>query len=174
VGGSNMKRILIGPVMILVILLFSVLAGPVMAGVEPSPFHDDYNKLGSIINNLESVERRLGFILTHPPDPAKPGLNGEINRLEAMAGELEGLDNRLGGLIGSYPINPEDLPDDLYDAYGEVIESSQGIVDRINLFLRDPTGDPPVEFGEALVGFRTIVQQIIFNVNEFINGKIGY
>ena len=167
-----MKKLIIGSVIVLAILLLSGLATPVSAGVEPSPFRDDTNKLGSIVNNLGSVDRRVGFVLTHPPDPCKSGMKGDLNRLDAMAGDLERLDNRLGGLIGEFPNNPQDLPEDVIAALSEVKSEAEGIVDRINDYLRDHgDGDPGNEFKEALVGVRTNAQQMVSRVNNYLIGE---
>ena len=167
-----MKKLIIGSVLIIAVLMLSGLATPVSAGVEPSPFRD-INVLNSMVNELGSVERRTGFILAHPPDPVKPGLIGDLNRLDAMGDDLERLDNRLGGLIGTHPINSQDLPEDVIAAYGDVKAGAQGIVDDINAYLRDPTGgNPSNDFDEALIGLRSSAQQIITTINTYLIGQI--
>ena len=124
-----MKKLIIGSAIVLAILLMSGLATPVSAGVEPSPFRDDVNKLGSIVNQLDSIGQRVEHAGVVPPNDQKPGtLRGTVNRLDAMVGDLERMDSRLGGLIGEFPNNPQDLPEDVIAALGEVkTEAQEGV-----------------------------------------------
>jgi hypothetical protein len=169
-----MKKLIIGSVIVLTILLLSGLATPVSAGVEPSPFRDEVNKLGSIVNQLDSIGQRVEHAGVVPPNDQKPGtLRGTLNRLDAMGGDLERMDSRLGGLIGEFPNNPQDLPEDVIAALGEVKSEAQGIVDSINEYLRDPTnGDPPKVLTIALVGVLANAQQMVGRVNNYLIGEI--
>lgn len=172
-GGSNMKKLIIGSVIVLAILLLAGFATPVSAGVEPSPFKSEINKLGSIVNNLDSINTRVELVGVVPPNDQKPGtLRGTVNRLEAMAGELERLDIRMGGVIGELPAYPQKMLE-VIGAFGEVKASAQGIIGSINEYLRDPgPNDPPHEFVEALGEVRDGAQQIVSTVNEYLYGEL--
>jgi hypothetical protein len=74
------------------IFLLAGFAGTVSAGVEPSPFRSDAGKLEAIINNLESIEKRLEHTLVVPPDDIRPGT---ANKLAAMNSELGVVEKRL-------------------------------------------------------------------------------
>lgn len=168
-----MKKLIIGSVIVLAILLMSGLAAPVSAGVEPSPFKVDINKLGSIVNHLDSIGHRVEHVGVVPPNDQKPGtLRGAVNRLDAMADDLGRLDGRLGGLIGEFPNNPQDLPEDVIAALGEVKSEAQGIVDSINEYLRDPgPGDPSKVFRLAIIGVLANAQQMVSRVNNYLIGE---
>ena len=167
-----MKKLIIGSVIVLAILLLSGIASPVSAGVEPSPFKDEINKLGSIVNNLDSINRRVEHKGVVPPNDQKPGtLIGTVNSLGAMENDLERIDGRLGGLIDTLPHNPQDLPEDVLAALGEVKAGAQCIVDSINDILRDPSGDPDGLFEEALIGVRSSALAIIGTVDDYLIGE---
>ena len=51
-------------------VLAAVIAGVVYAGVEPSPFRAETNKLNSVVNVLKSVDMRLeGILVSHSNAP---------------------------------------------------------------------------------------------------------
>lgn len=71
------------------IFFLACFAGSASAGVEPSPFK---GKLEAVINNFQSMEKRLEDSLGMPPDDIRPGA---ANKLGAMNNELETIYKRL-------------------------------------------------------------------------------
>jgi hypothetical protein len=67
------------------------------AGFDPSPFHEEINKLKSIENNMSSLGRRLHRLLEDPPDTFSPhgDLKSAVKKLSAIAHKLEVLDRRM-------------------------------------------------------------------------------
>lgn len=87
-----------------VVLLAIVVLGlsvTTQAGFDPSPFHEEINKLESIDHNFRSIARQLDRILAKPPDAVPPhgDLNGALGKLSAMAHKLDVLDRRIADVM---------------------------------------------------------------------------
>jgi hypothetical protein len=83
------KRKLGSVVAVLVCFLFA-LCSFAWAGIEPSPWKPEINKLNALENNLRSIHERVTRVLNIPPDPftPSPNVNGAVGRLSAMENQL--------------------------------------------------------------------------------------
>ena len=104
-----MKGKLLSTVM-LGLLFYSFLASSAFAqGIEPSPWHTQVNRLNSIMHGLDSIIRRLAEVLTSPDrsNLKRPALEGVMGRLEAMANQLDVLNDRIVVAMSGVPMKPE-------------------------------------------------------------------
>jgi len=140
-------------VMLMSALLFTTVAAPVYAGVEPSPFKALVNKLNSVVNVLEEVRMHVDAVLVHPPEPC---LEGAVNMLNAKAHQLNVLHDRIAAL------GPP--PDDgkVREALMNVRDAAQAIVDDIRL------GYPPDPCREALGDVSDAAQAIVDLANRLL------
>src|SRR5512143_1465028 len=70
-GDVTMKGRLIITV-ILGLIILSCFSSPTFAGVDATPWHTQLNKLNSVMNVVDSINRRLARLAdVLPPDPAK-------------------------------------------------------------------------------------------------------
>jgi len=158
-------KLLIALFMIVASLMLSACTLPVSAGVEPSPFHQEVNKLGSVVNNLNSIDSRVENVLSKP---ANYGEQGTVNKLDSMAGKLGNLESRvesIGDDVG------DGIGSDLVvrEAFEDVRGAAQGIGDRIDTFMREgaPSEEYP-DFITALEQVSTAAQDIVVLVNGLI------
>lgn len=124
------------------------------AGVEPSPFQPEINQLGAVANILSSADFRVVKTMSHPPDPCVPpdpckGLNGAVNRLEAIDNQIGSTENMILSMINEVMgFEPTPFREDLIPPLEVVRDVAEGIVVRIGEY--DPTGPVAREFTEAL------------------------
>jgi len=151
------------------LLLVPVHISGVLAGFEPSPFQPEINQLGAVANILSSADIRVFKTMAHPPDPCVPpdpcfppdpcyppdpckGLNGVVNRLEAIDNQIGSTKNMILSMINEVMgVEPTPFRDDLIDLIPplEVVRAvAEGIVVRIVEY--NPTGPVAPEFTEAL------------------------
>jgi len=81
----------------LVVMMFLV-PSAVVAGVGPSPFEPELNKLHSIELNLAAIKKRMESRSAMEILPA-----GTENYMLATANQLSGLDSRLGDVLAALP-----------------------------------------------------------------------
>ena len=79
-------------------LLILGLAAACLAGVEPSPFISEINKLHSIELNVAAINKRLAKV-----DEAETLPEGTTNYLNAMANQMQGLQTRLEEVLVVLP-----------------------------------------------------------------------
>ncbi len=106
-GENIMKKKFVLTMLGLLILSFFTI--PAFAGVEPTPWHAQVNRLNAVMNGLDSINRRLEDVLP-PPDPFKlrmPAPEGVMGRLEAMADQLNLLDDKITAAMSGVPLKPE-------------------------------------------------------------------
>lgn len=139
------------------LFLISVHVSNVLAGVEPSPFQPEINQLGAVANILESAEYRIVNTMFHPPDPCMPpepckGLNGAVNRLEAIDNQVSSAGNMVYSMINEVmgfepmPFRVEDLVLPLEAVRGV----AEVIVGEIYLFMDTNPDSQAPEFLDAL------------------------
>jgi hypothetical protein len=78
------------------------IVGGCLAGIEPSPFEPEINKLHSIELNIAVIEKRLVKV-----DEREALPEGTINYLEAMTNKLGVLDTRLADTLYLLPKFPD-------------------------------------------------------------------
>jgi len=126
------------------------------AGVEPSPFISEINQLEAVVNGLNSCLDRVQKIIANPPNALlpSPDMNGAINRLEAIAGQGNSLNDFVANTILSVMgVEPSPFKTDLIPALESVGNVSQAIVNVIVDFVEhppDPGYEIPESFGFAL------------------------
>lgn len=165
------------------LFLISVHVSGVLAGVEPSPFQPEINQLGAVANILSSADFRVVKTMSHPPDPCVPpdpckGLNGDVNRLEAINNQVSSADNMVASMINEV-MGFEPMPfrvDDLIPPLVIVGETAQGIVDKIDVYLSISPDNQVPEFTEALEQVSGSALQLIstvdYGIEQFSSGPM--
>ena len=136
------------------LLLVSAQISQVMAGVEPSPFQPEINQLGAVANILNSAEFRIVKTMSVPPEPCVPpdpckGLYGDVNRLEAINGQVYSAHYMIISMIEEVMgVEPSPFRGDLVAPLEVVGDVAEEIVERIEQF--GSPGSVPEEFVLAL------------------------
>jgi hypothetical protein len=156
--------------LMLISLTFTVAA---TAGIEPSPFKPEINKLYASENMLSVIENVVTITIANPPvDGApSPNLNGALNKLATT-------DIRVGSVSGFITsiyeevmgTEPSPFRIDLVPAFEAVKGAAQDIVDVIGRYV--PPGEVPSQFIEALGSVKGSAQIIVDNAQQYI-GEIS-
>ena len=140
------------------LILISAQISVAMAGVEPSPFLPEINQLGAVANILDSAEFRIVKTMSAPPevcvppDPCK-GLNGDVNRLEAINNQVSSAQYMIESMIYEVMgVEPSPFRGDLIAPLNVVGDVAQGIVDGIGEKIGEYalSGNVPDDFIFAL------------------------
>jgi hypothetical protein len=83
-----MKNIKMLIALMIGILLFSLIVVPASAGVEPSPFKNQLNKLRNVENKLESYQSRLIRVTNNLPIGSETVKSGDIGKFWHMARDI--------------------------------------------------------------------------------------
>ena len=153
-------------------ILLSVLAagifvlgieGVCLAGVEPSPFQPEINKLHSIELNIAAINKRLAKV-----EEAATLPEGTTNYLNAMANQMQGLQTRLEEVL---LVLPSPIPggayigqDDAVFALDSIRADSKGASDILERIV-SRMGVEPSPF---LPVFRNVSIRIIEGINMHI------
>ena len=135
----------------------------VSAGVEPTPFQPEINKLHSIELNVATIDKRIGKL----PD-SNASMEGITNHLEEMAKKLGDLDTRLTDVLMVLPMPMYDNP---YEGQDDVLSSLDGIKsDASSIYdVAEPMGVEPTPFRDAAIAVKNNAQTIINRVNVYIS-----
>ena len=158
-------------VFLLSTLFLTIFAITSYAGVEPSPFMPEINKLGAITNNLNSIHDRVIKVLACPPDDSLlcPDVNGAVGRLSAMENQLVRIDALTISVVEEVLATPpDDNRGDIVPALREVKNSSLAILETIIVGSRPDDMQPPEEFIRALSNVRDKAQDLAVGAQEFI------
>jgi hypothetical protein len=138
------------------LLLWGV-AGTVFAGIAPSPFQPEINKLHSIELNQAAIDKRLDKLQSPAPLP-----NGTANYLDATVNHLGVLDTRLADVLNALPdpVTP-------YPGIDEVILSLDGIRTDASSSM-DLFENIYSRLGIAPSPFREVLGNIIERATEYI------
>ena len=133
----------------------------VSAGVEPTPFQPEINKLHSIELNVATIDKRIGKL-----QDSNASMEGITNHLEEMAKKLGELDTRLTDVL---MVLPMPLYDDPYEGQDDVLDSLGGIKsDASSIYdISDIMGVEPTPFREAAIAVKNNAQTIINRVNAY-------
>jgi len=167
-----------------VVLLATVVLGlsvTTHAGVEPSPFHMEINKLESIDNNFRSIARQLDRILADPPDALPPhgDLNGALGKLSAMTHKLELLEERAVEVMdvtaALHMETPEEPLTPLIRAAEGVQIEARMMDDAIGTYVEmTPPAQIPPEFLDALAAIERRVESIPLKLDlEYYSVRIN-
>ena len=120
--------------LVLLGLCVTFLSTALYAGVEPSPFQPEINQLGAVENSLNSCLDRVRKVLAVPPNPIMPipDVNGAVNRLEAINGQIGSLNDFVTNTILSVMgVEPSPFRVNVIEALRPIEEISNAIVDVI-------------------------------------------
>lgn len=138
------------------LFLMSVPVSVVVAGVEPSPFQPEINQLGAVANMLNSADFRVVKTMSVPPDPCVPpesckGLNGSVNRLEAIDRQVSSAADMITSMITeAMGVEPSPFREDLVPPLVVVRSVAAGIAGKVDEFIRVSTGSVAFDFIIAL------------------------
>jgi hypothetical protein len=151
------------------------------AGFEPSPFQPEINQLGAVANILHSADFRVARNISHPPDPCVPpdpckGLEGDINRIEAIQNQVSSADDMVKAMIEEV-MGFEPMPfraEDLIPPLQIVKDAAGGIALRIEEFMAGPPDpDTPTVFLGALDGVAHKAIDIVTTAEDGIEQLSG-
>jgi hypothetical protein len=163
----------IGLSVLLAGLMLVVSYGNGVAGIEPSPWKPEINKLNAVENGLHSIHERVSRVLATPPDPwtPSPAVQGVVGRLSAIGNQLSLLDGMLISVMDEVlQTSPgQAVPEDMLPALGGVKAASQAVVDSVSAFL---TASPPapVAFIDALTNVKHLSQTLVEDAVSYLNG----
>jgi hypothetical protein len=131
----------------------------VSAGVAPTPWQPQINKLHSIELNIAAIDKRIGKL----PD-STASEEGITNHLEEMANKLGDLDTRLKDVLDVLPMPSIDVP---YDGQDEVLSSFEGMrSDASSIYdVAERMGVEPTPFKEAALAVQNNASAIISRID---------
>jgi len=143
------------------LVLFTSVAAPVFAGVEPSPWQPQINQLNAVTYNLAQINRHVNKAIIRAgvePTPWQP----QVNQLEAIANQLQVLNGRVNAVLEVLACPPDDIR--VLDALANVRGGAQAIVTDIRLSC--PPDDQRVR--EALAEVSDEAQAIVDLIDTFL------
>jgi hypothetical protein len=159
----------------LIALVLTVVAGSTQmanAGVEPSPFKPEINKLNAFDNHLTAIQEIVNRVLACPPDGS---MTGTVRRLSAMDRQLYLLDASLESLMeevmGTQPDDQHDW-NDVAPALTSVKDTAQGIVRSIDESYLDCSPDDQ-RLVDALEQISLTADMLVENANQYIRDLSG-
>lgn len=151
------------------LLFCSFLASSAFArGIEPVPWHKQVNSLESVKHGLDSIMRRLAEVLTSPEryKLKKSAHEGVIGRLEAMANQLDLLNDRIVAAMSGVPMKP--LPPEikivLMDIHRDAMETAK--------IARMGIGDKIEGVRKAFTKVQMAAEMTIFTMKDWIMNPI--
>jgi hypothetical protein len=159
------KRVFLSLVVAGMLLLGTV--GVCLAGVEPSPFEPEINKLHSIELNIAAINKRLAKFNEVDTLP-----EGATEYLNAMANQMQGLKARLEEVLLVVPLPSYDAP---FIGQDEVVfaldgirgDSSEGYGIIENIVRRMGIGPSPF-----LPLFNDVSRRIIIGINAHLQSVV--
>ena len=144
-------------------MLLLGIVGVCPAGVEPTPWEPEINKLHSIELNIAAINRRLAKLNEVDTLP-----EGATEYLNAMANQMQGLKARLEEVLFVVPLPSFDAPfigqDEVVFALDSIrSDSSEGYVIIENIVSRMGVGPSPF-----LPLFNDVSRKIIIGINDYL------
>ena len=141
--------------------------GVCLAGVEPSPFEPEINKLHSIELNIAAINKRLAKLNEFDTLP-----EGATEYLNAMANQMQGLKARLEEVLLVVPLPSFDAPfigqDEVVFALDSIRgDSSEGYGIIENIVRRMGVGPSPF-----LPLFNDVSRRIIIGINDHLQSVV--
>jgi len=134
------------------------------AGIEPSPFRPEINKLNAVSHQLASIHDRIIKVLSCPPGKRSrcSKINGAVNRLSAVEKQLIRKGVRITSVFENILSTPsDDIHPDTLLVLSEIRDAAHGISDSIDAyFATPPDNTTPVEFIDMLGAIQSAAQDI--------------
>jgi hypothetical protein len=159
-GGILMCRKLF--LCVVLALMTLALTNPAVAGVEPSPFKSQLNKLNSISNVLDSINKRLNHLLVPTGRSPKADPSGVADQLGSMAEQFRELRARMGDVHATFGDDPVDLPAEIRESLDIIERQTSDIADLAQL----------VFFKEARV--MSALHELKTNIKAFAGRVAGF
>jgi hypothetical protein len=142
------------------------------AGIEPSPFKPEINKLNALNNHLTAIQEIVNRVLACPPNG---NIQGTVRRLLAMDRQLYLLDASVEPLVeevmGTQPDDQHDW-NDVVPALTSVKDTAQGIVESIEVPFLDCLPDDQ-RLVDALEQIRLTADMLVKNATQYIGNLSG-
>ena len=155
---------------LLLSLCVTVFTTTLYAGIKPSPFRAETNKLEAVVLVTEALDMRLASVADVPIDPISPAMEGVIGKLEAMEIQLLVLDGRVADVVAGWPPDPI-LPEDTFNALSSVRDISEVVYYRVEGIIydwRELFDDwPPIH--NVLMGIKDGAESIIDRVTPYLD-----
>jgi hypothetical protein len=138
------------------LLLLTSVATPVMAGVEPTPWQPQINKLEAVANHLAAIRSQLdsGSIrMGVAPTPWQP----QVNHLNAIAQQLGVLDNRVDAVLDVVPAGDPNVE----HALSHVASEAQGVVSDAEALDKVLPPECDAALGNVISGAQSIIVLIV-------------
>lgn len=132
------------------------------AGVEPSPFKSQLNKLNSISNVLDSINKRLNHLLAPTGRSPKADASGVADQLGSMAEQFRELRVRINDVHATFADDSIDLPKEIQESLDIIERQTSDIADLAQL----------VFFKEARV--MSALQELKINIKGFAGRVAGF
>jgi hypothetical protein len=148
-------------------LLILGIAGACPAGIEPSPFEPEINKLHSIEQSVAAINKRLTKLNEFETLP-----EGVTEYLNAMANQMQGLKGRLEEVLLVVPLPSYDAP---YIGQDEVVFVLDSIrIDSKEAFdiVEDIVSRMGVEPSPFLPLFNDVSRRIIIGINDHLRTAV--
>lgn len=159
----------------LIALVLTVGAGSTQmatAGIEPSPFKPEINKLNAFDNHLTAIQEIVNRVLACPPNGNMPGT---VRRLSAMDRQLYLLDASVESLVeevmGTQPDDQHDW-NDVVPALTSVKDTAQEIVRSIDDPYLDCSSDD-LRLVDALKHISLTADMLVENATQYIRDLSG-
>jgi hypothetical protein len=148
-------------------MLFLGTVGACLAGVEPSPFEPEINKLHSIELSIAAMKKRLAKLNEFDTLP-----KGATEYLNAMANQMQGLKARLEEVLLVVPLPSFDAPfigqDEVIFALDSIRIDSKEAFDTVeNIVSRLGVGPSPF-----LPLFNNVSRGIIIGINDHLRTAV--
>jgi hypothetical protein len=159
------------PTLAVLSLLVLALAFPVEAGLDPSPFRPEINKLRAVENVLLAHFHHLDAVLAIPPDPYLP-VPALVNQLDAIAFHVAMQEVRVVTVVNPVLGVPPDpiLPPDLVPVMTDLQTAASGLLERARAGFAVPPDDiRPID---ALAGVEANALSLLNTINGYL-GPIG-
>lgn len=151
-------------VFVLMTLILVNLAG---AGVKPSPFKAQLNKLNSISNVLDSIKKRLNHLLVPTGKSVKADASGIAGQLSSMAEQFRELRTRMDDVQATFGDDTIDLPTEIKESLDIIERQASDIAGFAQLgFFKEE------RVMSAMNELKTNIKAFAERVARFINAPV--
>jgi hypothetical protein len=169
-GKLNMRKLIIPVLFIIAVLFLSVIAVPVSAGFEPTPFQPRENEVLNMVKGLSVVNLKLEKMLIPRSSESKGVLNHRLDKVHLLKDYLGDLYQKLEEYVAALP-DSEPRGRKVEIILEEGLFDFSAIVETLDDFLDDPGESPDREFIAALVDLRLAVDEVGILLHDVV-GKV--
>lgn len=149
------------------VLMMLIIVNAAGAGVEPSPFKPQLNKLNAISNVLESINKRLNHLLGPSDKSMKQNPAGIAGQLRSMANQFRELETRIGEIEATFRSEAVALPTEIKESLAIVERRTYDIADSAKLgFFKEEL------VMSAMHDFRANIKAFAERVVHFFNTPV--